>query len=161
MFFVRIFKHLGFMVRMVGTTIIDIIPFLIFICMFILYFALISRLTEVDWDPKRKTYPDLKEPIIHVLQNYRNSIGDISVPTYASWIAKFNTGVYKNEVNSKDGYKTAEPQMSIIVMLVWGFWFLNQFISLIILLNFLVAVISESYEKINVEHEMYTFMYRA
>ena len=61
MFFVRIFKKMGFMVRMVGSTIIDIIPFLIFICMFILYFALISRLTEVDWDPNpsNRTYPDL------------------------------------------------------------------------------------------------------
>ena len=84
---------MGFMVRMVGSTIIDIIPFLLFICMFILYFALISRLTEVNWDPEGETYPDLSDAVVHVLQNYRNSIGDISVPTYNTWILKFNTGV--------------------------------------------------------------------
>lgn len=37
---------------MVGSTILDIIPFLIFIMMFILYFALISIITEIDWDPE-------------------------------------------------------------------------------------------------------------
>jgi hypothetical protein len=50
--------------------------------------------------------------------------------------------------------------MTLVVNFTWGFWFLNQFISLIILLNFLIAVISESYGQISQENEMYTYMHR-
>ena len=49
--------------------------------------------------------------------------------------------------------RTANAMIGVI----WVFWFLNQFFCLIILLNFLIAIVSESYEEI--VSESLTFMY--
>ena len=103
MFFVRIFRNIGFMVQMVGSTILDIIPFLIFIMMFILYFALISIITEIDWDPAGSNYPDLQKSTIAMLQTYRNSIGDIEVPNYQFWLNRFLINVTEANNTHRDG----------------------------------------------------------
>lgn len=39
-------------------------------------------------------------------------------------------------------------QSNTMLTAVYGLWFVNQFLVLIILLNFLIAVISQSYEKV-------------
>jgi len=45
-----------------------------------------------------------------------------------------------------------------IIYMIWAFWFLNQFLILIVLLNFLIAVISQSYE--NVMNSAQQFKYK-
>ena len=45
--------------------------------------------------------------------------------------------------------------------LVWMFWIMNQLITLIILLNFLIAVISDSYANVNAVKDMYTYSHKA
>ena len=36
-------------------------------------------------------------------------------------------------------------KQQILVTLIWGFWLINQYMNMIILLNFLIAIISDSY----------------
>ena len=61
-----------------------------------------------------------------ILQSYRNSIGDLGEPDVGAWIDK--------------GYSEAEQKT--IAYLAWGAWFLSTGLNVIILLNFLIAVIS-------------------
>ena len=81
-----------------------------------------------------------------VIQTYRNSIGDISTPSYNNWI--------ENDV-------ITETQLYYLMSLIWFFWIMNQMITLIILLNFLIAVISDSYANVNAVKDMYTYSHKA
>lgn len=71
--------------------------------MFILYFALISIITEIDWDPAGSNYPDLQKSTIAMLQTYRNSIGDIEVPNYQFWLNRFLINVTEANNTHRDG----------------------------------------------------------
>ena len=48
-----------------------------------------------------------------------------------------------------------------MIYLLWFFWFINIFLMLIILLNFLIAVISATYEKVNSQKINYTYKDKA
>lgn len=80
------------------------------------------------------------------MQTYRNSIGDISAPKYEFWIE-----------TEYDGNNFAPKLM---IFLIWSIWLFNQFLVLIILLNFLIAIISESYVSTLEKKEYYKYVQR-
>ena len=51
MFFVRVFEQYGFLVTMVGITINDAVPFLVFFGMFVLFFSTVVMILELQIDP--------------------------------------------------------------------------------------------------------------
>lgn len=51
MFFLRVFDQFGFMVQMVGLTLIDVAPFISFYFLFMLYFALVNMIMKIKIDP--------------------------------------------------------------------------------------------------------------
>jgi hypothetical protein len=63
-----------------------------------------------------------------LIQMYRNSIGDISPPRYDLYL-----DTHKNITSVENKF---------MIGIIWGLWFLNQMFILIILLNFLIAIIS-------------------
>ena len=63
------------------------------------------------------------------MYTYRISIGDIEVPNVDVW----ETALGEN--NSK-----------FMLYLTWVIWMVNQYILLIVLMNFLIAIISQVYE---------------
>lgn len=76
------------------------------------------------------------------MQAYRNSIGDLAAPQYSTW---------QKEAESS-------PQTSwMVIYAIWFMWLLNQYLVLIILLNFLIAVISTSYETVMEEQLIHTY----
>ena len=60
------------------------------------------------------------------MATYRTSIGDIQDPDYSGWI----------------DLDTGEWNKNIVVGVIWFVWLMTSFINVIILLNFLIAVIS-------------------
>lgn len=48
-----------------------------------------------------------------------------------------------------------------MITVIWAMWFLNQYVNLIILLNFLIAIISQSYEEIMTEQFVFMYQHRA
>ena len=46
-------------------------------------------------------------------------------------------------------------------MLIWFTWYTNTFFMIVILLNFLIAVISQSYEKVIEQQLIYSYMHKA
>jgi hypothetical protein len=46
-----------------------------------------------------------------------------------------------------------------MIAMIWIFWLLNLFLNLIILLNFLIAVISQTYDQVIAEQQLCLFKY--
>jgi hypothetical protein len=65
------------------------------------------------------------------LQAFRNSIGDLAPPSYEYW----------EEMKSK-----GKTSALVMIYMIWGFWLFQIVSFTILLLNFLIAVISQSYE---------------
>ena len=64
---------------------------------------------------------------------FRNSIGDPNPPNTSVWVKKDIEG-------------SNLPQ--IMIFICWAFWLINKFYMLIILLNFLIAIIGQSYDSV-------------
>ena len=47
-----------------------------------------------------------------------------------------------------------------MITIIWVFWFIHIFVILIILLNFLIAIISQSYEMVMANQVMSTYLHR-
>ena len=47
------------------------------------------------------------------------------------------------------------------MVLIWGFWIINQYMNLIILLNFLIALVSEIYAAVMAKQETVIYQTRA
>jgi hypothetical protein len=109
------------------------IPFVVFfMCWVILFTVLFLTLGIKIKEDDAQDYNNLPKEIQFFLLTYRNSIGDISIPDYSDTL---------------DAHVNKAEKVIIIIM-VWFVWIFNQFICLIILLNFLIAVISEEYESV-------------
>ena len=83
------------------------------------------------------------------MMTYRNSIGDISTPDYTSWLSLSDT----------DNWEMFQKYSMVLV--VWLVWLANQFLCLIILLNFLIAVISQVYDNVVAEQKLVAYIHRA
>ena len=86
--------------------------------------TIINDLSSVDDD-----YSDLRDFFAYIVLSWRNSIGDLSAPSYGSW---------EEMAENKPG----ESGIQWIIILIWLHWWLIQFLVLIILLNFLLAMVS-------------------
>ena len=105
---------------MLGKVIIDLAPFMLFFFGWIFFFSVIFRVIGMDiFDDD---YVGFNLQIAYFVYTYRNSIGDVQGPGYNYWL---------NEAENEPG-----PAW-IMISVIWILWFFNQFINLIILLNFL------------------------
>ena len=118
-FFIRIFNDYGLLVNLVQTCLSDIVPFCIFLTIWLICFYLLYHVTGIESPDRSGQLGVNHENIQDFFYIWSNSIGNIHY-----WAS---TTVVSNE------YVMA--LMSLI-------WFLNQFFVVIILLNFLIAVIS-------------------
>ena len=46
----------------------------------------------------------------------------------------------------------------VIVYIIWFLWLMNQIIVLVVLLNFVIALISEAYENVMSKEQVHTYM---
>ena len=67
------------------------------------------------------------------MQVYENAIGNINAPNYTFWQPKDNID---------------DPSSHTVILAIWFIWFLNQWFIFMILLNFVIALISQSYETV-------------
>lgn len=123
LFFIRIYDQMGFLVQMVGNTMIQLIPFIAFFFLWVLFFATLQGILQVGVG---EDYDGLAMYFSYIFMTYRNSIGDITTPTHP----------YLDNLDETQSVK------NLMIGLIWSIWLVNQVLNLIILLNFLIAVIS-------------------
>lgn len=106
-----------------------------FFLIWIIFFGLISK--ALGSDNNLGAYPNIDVYTQIFIQTWQNSIGNINPPSTTYW---------ENHQTSKDEATAACANVAIYT--IYLFWFLNQFLILIVLINFLIAVISQSYENV-------------
>ena len=131
LYFLRLFNDYGFIVEMVGETMKQLIPFSLYFIMWILLFTVLFQTLQVEIPDD--TYPNLTPIFRYILQTYGNSVGNIAPPVYKSW---------ERSLDNSDISDLEYLQKHTIIAIIWGVWLFNQFLNLIIMLNFLIAVIS-------------------
>ena len=103
--------------------------------MFARFFAILGIDSEAD------EYSGLFLFGRYFLGVYENSLGNISTPGYTIWDP--------SDKENKNLFNT------IILVVIWVIWFLNQWFIFMILLNFVIALISQSYDDV-MEKQMET-----
>lgn len=139
MFFLRISEKFGLLVDLVAQALSDAVPFTVFLIMWIILFTILFRILGFEIDGG--DYSSLAESGIYLAQTYRNSIGDIAVPSYSFW-------------ESQKEFPDIQNKMIIII---WFTWLMNQFFLTIILLNFLIAILAESFTVVMEEEMNHTY----
>jgi len=82
----------------------------------------------VSYDPIK----GIENGVSLFINSFENSIGNISPPDYPKI------------VNVKG---LSRVLANVQLAMIWVVWFLNQYIILVIMLNFLIAVISDTYNR--------------
>jgi len=134
---------------MVGETITELIPFSVYFVMWILLFTVLFQTLQVEVPDD--AYPDLSSLFRYVLQTYGNSIGNIAPPVYTCWTTSM----------ADEAAPLVQVQKHVIIALIWFVWLFNQFLNLIIMLNFLIAVISQVYEAVVSNQEQLNYKHKA
>ena len=122
------------MVKMIAVTVSEVVYFTLFFILWILFFTVIYITLRVDFSGNEE-YFNVPETLVALMQTYRTSIGDLQPPVY-------QTNLFDP---TNPGYLHTEAGQGIIVVLIWMAWIINQYLNLIILLNFLIALVSEIY----------------
>lgn len=80
----------------------------------------------VGWDD----YPKISKFYALFLMTFRISLGNVNTPNYKSWVNKIN--------------ETRKTTLVAIYM-IWIIWFINIFVMVIVMLNFLIAEVGNTY----------------
>jgi hypothetical protein len=104
-------------------TIKELVSFLSFMMITIVYFAFSTHIFGASYDSS--DYVGVNSFVVILIQTFRNSIGDINPPLYDNW-----------------SEKSPSFENNSIIACIWFQWLMTLGVNLIILLNFLIAVIS-------------------
>ena len=132
--FSRIFEKTGLTTELISQSTYDAIPFLVYFLALILLFAITIGQVGATFD--NGDYSELPNFVVLIMQTYRNGIGDIAPPDYSYW----------TNAQVKDDHPS-----KLLIAYIWFGWLAGQFFILIVMLNFIIAVISESYNSVIAE----------
>lgn len=147
--YIRVFTEYSMQVKLVKKGIMDIGAFSVFFCFYIFMFSLAYTLLGVDMrgvgdDGLSGDYPKVALWFADFIQVFRNSIGDIGTPGYAYWL------------NWSGEDATAATELSFTqscaVNVIWFSFLFHEILMLIIMTNFLIAIVSQSWDEVKDQH---------
>ena len=129
MFFMRVSESFASLVKLVATVIGKVQAFTLFFVMWSTTICLLFDCAGIKI--VSEDYSGIVTAYAFFIQNFRNSIGDINPPSADKWTGE-------------------NVETEVVGMAYWGWclFILQEFFMLIILLNFLIAIISQSYEEV-------------
>ena len=133
MYFLRLDERYVMLVDLMFKVIGDIIPFLLFLNIFLIVISLLYRVTGVIVSGGEGDYTGLNTYFMFFVQIFRNAIGDEATPVTTFWTLK-----------KEEGPKI----VSFMVYTCWVIWIVSVLANCVILLNFLIAIISTSYDTV-------------
>ena len=151
--FMKTDSKFGLLVQLVSTALADCVNFTVFMFIWIAVFSLLYRILGSYNSNQSQNFPNLDNVTTFFLQTFENSLGNISNPSYALWSAKLHCVGHPDDAKCAPevvGVRTPQTYWisQLSIYLIWVVWFMNQFLILIILLNFLISVISKSYSDV-------------
>lgn len=95
-----------------------------------------------DYDDTHNDYVMVDQIWVSFLANFRTSVGDLQPPTYDYWGERYS---YSLGLPSDD--RSAHKTMALAyIIAIWFVWFLQIFVMIILMLNFLIAIVNDSYQ---------------
>ena len=145
MSYLRVYHSFGNLVELIGNCIKDVQFFTVYFILWIYYFSSQFQIAGAKFE--FGDYKGMSEHLQYMVQVFRNAIGDISLPNYDVWLWYINNG---------------KPAIGYVMMtLIWAIWLANIFFCLIILLNFLIAIIGQSYEQVMERKNQFKYQHRS
>lgn len=117
----------------------DLIPFLMSYVTFLFFFSICYVVLQLDIDPEiGESSPILNLFEKTLLETFRNAIGELGLPAYNTLLEKNTNGF------------TQDPSVFVYIniYLIWIVFFCQTYFLQIIMLNFMIAVIMTTYEKV-------------
>ena len=151
-YFLTIMHKFGTMIKLITQTLNQIYLFFGFYFMMLFVFSCIMMCLgydiNADFMPLTKTRRVYSETSIfqYIILTFNNSVGQISNPQLPFWkhIIDDNADPIKGIID----IKKSKLQANIMIFLIWVFWVVIVIFLFIILCNFLIAYISQSYEDV-------------
>lgn len=147
MSFLRVYESFGLLVTLLTQCLSDISVFMIFLFTWIIMFAIFFMLIGMNPDEPMDTdfnAPRVNKIVYYLLMSWTNSVGVVFPPMYEFW-----NGQIPEDRNAEDFWEGEAVLPSLVmVYIIWFVWTMNQLVVFIILLNFLIAMISQSYEQV-------------
>ena len=132
--FLSIYPKISQFMALMTQVFVDMLSFLLFYFTFVVMFAMIQRILRQESTPEN--YPLIKTVLMQLFfDEFNDSIGNAQLPIYTVW-QDYNTK-YEDMGNADRPY--IGPLFMIYV--IWGMWMFNQIFMLVLLLNFIIAII--------------------
>lgn len=139
MFFVRIFNEYGYLVQLIQYCIKDLIPFLSSYITLLLLFTICYVVLKLEIDEEVQV-KGLNYFFCTLLETFRNAIGELALPAYDKLMSKQDGLMVK--------LKPHTPTRDINIYLIWMIFFMQTYFMQILMLNFMVAVIMSTHERV-------------
>ena len=158
-----VFKPVAILNTLFEVTFVEMAPIFGFFMCWNYFYAMCYQLLRVEVEKVGKDeetdYPNTGTDFRFFMRSFRNSIGDIAAPVYSFWneqIKKYNETDHSSELagpaDPSSKLARGEPpgfiNANTIVYLIWFCWFLAQVSQVIIVLNLVIAVLSQAYDKV-------------
>jgi len=142
----RMFESIGNLIALLGACLRDIAGFLAFILLFIVTISAFYKLVGATFDENQDIYSGVSDVVVYIMQTTRNAIGDISTPQYPYWINTIKHNPFFSQ---------------LMIGIIWLiFYVFNIVILLIVLLNFLIAIVSDTYQYVVQEEVQNIYRFR-
>ena len=128
-YFIKVYENYGFLIFMLVECCIALSPFIMTYIILIFYFSIFYIVLNFEIDPEVRDAQALTYFPKMLIQVARTSFGELAMPMYRS-LLKREDSTFKN----------------INLILIWLFWFMQVFFILVIMTNFLIAVITTTFD---------------
>ena len=136
--YLRIYDDFAFMVQLVIFCVFDLVPFIICQISFLLIITISQIILNVDCEIGDTNSKHINFFQKMLLGNFRSAIGMLTMPGYSEI----------DKVCASNNDKVCHMPQLVIIHIIWIWWMITNFFMSVILLNFLIAVISSTYNKV-------------
>jgi len=133
LFYFKMFEEFGKFQHMVGAALGGIKIFLPFMLFWMLIFS--CQIYTIGSNYPQDDYPNLHDFTGIFLTTWRNSLGDVAAPDYSNWSKNLRS-------EEKEGLGWYSYTM---IYITWLIWFFNLLFVLLVLVNFLISIVGNSY----------------
>lgn len=130
---ITVFPQFNFLVIMITTVIKEVINFMVLFLIFCIIFAECYHICNID----ASGYGRSPELLSHFISTLRGSLGDFAM------LDIFQTMDLQNA--DKDGWRVSKKLM----LFSWLVWFMGYFLLTLVFMNFIIAVIGETYTNVS------------
>jgi hypothetical protein len=116
---------------MISQSIEKVIPFMTFFILWTILFAFEFYILQSNKDDVAG-YIGTSKAVGYLLLAFENGIGNINPPSVGKWYSKHDQSI----------------SAGVLIFLVYAYWIMSQFILLMVLLNFVIALVSGVYEQV-------------